>query len=85
MILSHKIHLRCSRLSNIHRIAPAKQFKVYYVFKGSDGRFIVELRETVPVRMTESVVFACVFGAAFIGCGVAYLIFKWRIRRNNDA
>ena len=51
---------------------------LYYV---GDGKFEIMMYEQVPVRKTESIVFTCVFAAAFIGCGVAYIVFKNKSRR----
>ena len=44
-----------------------------------DGTYEVVFRESVPIRMTESIVFSSIFFAAFVGCGVAYLVYKKRI------
>lgn len=52
---------------------------VLYVRMNLDGTYEVVFRESVPIRMTESIVFSSVFFAAFVGCGIAYLVYKRRI------
>lgn len=59
--------------------------KVSYVGMPSDGVFEVDLYESVPVKETESVVFTVIFFAAFTGCGIAYFIYKSKIRRLKNA
>lgn len=54
---------------------------VITVSMSTDGTYEVIFRDSVPIRMTESVVFSAVFFAAFIGCGVAYVIFKKKIKK----
>lgn len=49
------------------------------------GGYRVMMGEVVSVRRTESIVFTSVFGAAFIGCGLSYIILKSKIRRNKYA
>ncbi len=49
------------------------------------GGYRVMMEEVVSVRRTESIVFTSVFGAAFIGCGLSYIILKSKIRRNKNA
>lgn len=53
---------------------------VLSVSMSTDGTYEVILRDHVPIRMTESVIFSAVFFAAFIGCGVAYIIYRRRIK-----
>lgn len=53
---------------------------VSYLYLHSDGRFEVDLHARVAIRKTESVIFSAVFFAAFIGCGVAYIVYKRRIK-----
>lgn len=50
-----------------------------------NGTFDVYFNESVPIRKTESVVFTAVFLAAFIGCGVAYIVYKIKIKKLNLA
>ena len=54
---------------------------VTYVSVRTDGTFEVDLREDVPVRMTESVIFSAIFFAAFTACGVAYIVYKIKLRK----
>lgn len=49
---------------------------VMYLSVLPDGTFELDLRDRVPIRMVESVVFSSVFFAAFIGCGIAYIVYK---------
>ena len=58
---------------------------VTYVNACGDGTFEVDLRDDIPVRMTESVVFSAVFFAAFTACGIAYIVYKCKIRRLKNA
>lgn len=57
---------------------------VSYVNVRSDGTFEVDLRESVSIRETESVVFSTIFFAAFLGCGITYFVYKSKIRRLKD-
>lgn len=54
---------------------------VTYVNMRDDGIIEVDLQDHVPIRETESVVFFMAFFAAFLGCGVAYIVYKIKIRR----
>ena len=54
---------------------------VSYVGVNPKGGFEVDLQEQAAIRETESVIFSAVFFAAFLGCGVAYIVYKSKIRR----
>lgn len=54
---------------------------VTYLNVLADGTFELDLRDSVPVKMVESVVFSVVFFAAFAGCGVAYIVYKIKEKR----
>lgn len=58
---------------------------VTFIDVREDGTFEVDLLDNIPVRMTESVVFSAVFFAAFAGCGIAYFVYKFKIRRLKNA
>lgn len=49
-------------------------------FTEEDGFYVIMYGQTA-VRAVESIVFTCMFGAAFIGCGIAYIVYKTKIRR----
>lgn len=54
----------------------------YGIVAADNGRLGVLIKENVPVRMVQSIVFTSVFAAAFAGCGTGYIILKKKIRRN---
>lgn len=63
---------------------------VYYYFllnpnvsgigQAADGGFSARVREDVPVRLVESIVFTVIFGAAAAACGAGYIINKKKAR-----
>lgn len=56
---------------------------VTYLNVRADGTFELDLRDRIPVKMAESVAFFTVFFAAFLGCGVTYIVYKRKIRKSN--
>lgn len=51
----------------------------------SDGTCGVSVREDVPVRKVESIVFTCIFGVAAIAAGAGYAVYKKKARRFKNA
>lgn len=51
------------------------------VYGTPDGKYNAIMAESVPVRKTEAIIFSGVFGAAFAGFGIAYIVEKIKIRR----
>lgn len=56
----------------------------YINFIESEKVFWIAEYDNIPVRKIESIVFTSVFGAAFLGCGLSYIIIKLKIRRNKN-
>lgn len=48
------------------------------------GTFEMDIREDVPIREVESIIFTAVWLAAFLGCGIAYIIFKKKRKDRQD-
>lgn len=48
------------------------------------GTFEMDIRENVPIRKVESIVFTAVWSAASLGCGIAYIIFKKKRKDRQD-
>ena len=59
-------------------------YSIYYE-PNKNGSYVLLMREQTEVRLIESVVLSGVFCAAFIGCGVAYIIYKTKARRKKNA
>ncbi len=47
----------------------------------AEGGFTARLREDVPIRLVESVVFTVIFGAAAAACGAGYIVNRKKSRR----
>ena len=58
---------------------------VSYIYAHTDGTFEVDLRDKVAVRGTEAIIFSAIFFAAFASCGVAFIVYNVKARRNKDA